>query len=71
MPTYRFYNSKTKTEFEDYMSISDMEKFTKKKHIELLPPTQMISVNIGDLKHPQKHMYLLQEYCFYITLIEI
>ena len=41
MPTYRFYNSKTKTEFEDYMSISDMEKFTKKKHIELLPPTQM------------------------------
>ena len=41
MPTYRFYNSKTKTEFEDYMSISDMEKFTKKKHIELLLPTQM------------------------------
>ena len=32
MPTYRFYNSKTKTEFEDYMTISDMEKFTKKKH---------------------------------------
>jgi len=23
------------------MSISDMEKFTKKKHISLLPPTQM------------------------------
>ena len=41
MPTYRFYNSKTKTEFEDYMTISDMEKFTKKKHISLLPPTQM------------------------------
>ena len=41
MPTYRFYNSKTKTEFEDYMSISDMEKFTKKKHIKLLLPTQM------------------------------
>ena len=41
MPTYRFYNSKTKTEFEDYMTISDMEKFTKKKHIKLLPPTQM------------------------------
>ena len=41
MPTYRFYNSKTKTEFEDYMTISDMEKFTKKKHITLLPPTQM------------------------------
>ena len=41
MPTYRFYNSKTKTEFEDYMTISDMEKFTKKKHIKLLLPTQM------------------------------
>ena len=41
MPTYRFYNSKTKTEFEDYMTISDMEKFTKKKHIKLLVPTQM------------------------------
>ena len=41
MPTYRFYNSKTKTEFEEYMSISDMEKFTKKKHITLMPPTQM------------------------------
>ena len=41
MPTYRFYNSKTKTEFEEYMTISDMEKFTKKRHIELLPPTQM------------------------------
>ena len=41
MPTYRFYNSKTKTEFEEYMTISDMEKFTKKKHIKLLVPTQM------------------------------
>ena len=41
MPTYRFFNSKTKTEFEEYMTISDMEKFTKKKHIKLLVPTQM------------------------------
>ena len=41
MPTYRFYNKNTKTEFEEYMTISDMEKFTKKKHIKLLPPTQM------------------------------
>ena len=40
MPTYRFYNKNTKTEFEDYMTISDMEKFIKKKHITLLPPTQ-------------------------------
>ena len=50
MPTYRFYNSKTKTEFEDYMSISDMEKFTKKKHIELLLPTQMnIVSSVGSI----------------------
>tara|TARA_B100001063_G_scaffold56312_1_gene50250 strand:+ start:239 stop:556 length:318 start_codon:yes stop_codon:yes gene_type:complete len=50
MPTYRFYNSKTKTEFEDYMTISDMEKFTKKKHIKLLPPTQMnIVSSVGSI----------------------
>ena len=41
MPTYRFYDKIKDVEFEDYMSISDMEKFTKKKHIELLLPTQM------------------------------
>ena len=41
MPTYRFYNKNTKTEFEEYMSIADMEKFTKKKHITLMSPTQM------------------------------
>ena len=41
MPTYRFYNKNTKTEFEEYMSIADTEKFTKKKHITLMPPTQM------------------------------
>ena len=41
MPTYRFLNTKTKEEFEDYMTISEMEKLIKKKHITLLPPTQM------------------------------
>ena len=41
MPTYRFYNSKTKEEYTDLMSISEMEKFIKKKHIKLLPPTQL------------------------------
>ena len=41
MPTYRFLNTKTKEEYEDYMTISEMEKLIKKKHIELLPPTQM------------------------------
>ena len=41
MPTYRFYNSKTKEEYKDIMSISEMEEFIKKKHIKLLPPTQL------------------------------
>ena len=50
MPTYRFFNKNTKTEFEEYMSIADMEKFTKKKHIELLPPTQMnIVSSVGQI----------------------
>ena len=41
MPTYRFYNRKTGLVYEVYMMISEMEKLVKKKHIELLPPTQM------------------------------
>ena len=41
MPTYRFYNKRTKKEYTDLMSISEMEEFIKKKHIELLPPTQL------------------------------
>ena len=41
MPTYRFYNKKTKEEYTDLMSISEMEKFIKKKHIKLLPPTTL------------------------------
>ena len=50
MPTYRFYNKNTKTEFEEYMSIADMEKFTKKKHITLMPPTQMnIVSSVGQI----------------------
>ena len=50
MPTYRFLNTKTKEEYEELMSISDMEKFIKKKHIELLPPTQMnIVSSVGTL----------------------
>ena len=50
MPTYRFYNSKTKTEFEDLMTISEMESLIKKKHIKLLPPTQMnIVSSVGSI----------------------
>ena len=45
MPTYRFYNKNTKTEFEEYMTIADLEKFTKKKHITQMPPTQMNSIS--------------------------
>ena len=41
MPTYRFYNRKTGLVYEEYMMISEMEKLVNKKHIELLPPTQM------------------------------
>ena len=41
MPTYRFLNTKTGEEYEDLMSISEMEKHKRQKHIELLPPTQM------------------------------
>ena len=41
MPTYRFYNSKTKKEYTELMSISEMEEIIKKNHIKLLPPTQL------------------------------
>ena len=41
MPTYRFYNKRTKEEYTDLMSISEMEEFIKKKHIKILPPTQV------------------------------
>ena len=41
MPTYRFKDHNTGKTWEELMLISEMEKFTKKKHIELLPSTQM------------------------------
>jgi len=41
MPTYRFLNTKTNEEYEDLMTISEMESLIKKKYIKLLPPTQM------------------------------
>ena len=44
MPTYRFYNTKTKTEYEDLMSISEMEEFIKQKHIKLM--VTLTKVNI-------------------------
>ena len=33
MPTYRFFNTKTDKEWEELMTISEMEEFTKNKHI--------------------------------------
>lgn len=41
MPTYRFENTKTGEITEELMSISEMEKHKRKRHINLLPPTQM------------------------------
>ena len=50
MPTYRFLNTKTKEEYEELMSISEMEKHKKQKHIKLLPPTQMnIVASVGSV----------------------
>ena len=50
MPTYRFKDHNTGEIWEDLMPISEMEKFIKKKHIELLPPTQMnIVSSVGSI----------------------
>ena len=50
MPTYRFKNLETDIVYEDLMSISEMEKFIKNKHIELLTPTQMnIVSSVGSI----------------------
>ena len=50
MPTYRFLNTRTKKEYTDLMSISEMEEFIKKKHIKILPPTQInIVSSVGNI----------------------
>ena len=41
MPTYRLKNLKTGKVYEDFMSISDMEKLKDDKNIKLMTPTQM------------------------------
>ena len=44
MPTYTFFNKRTKKEFDDMMSIADMEKFLKKnKHIK----QRLTTINIS------------------------
>ena len=50
MPTYRFENTKTGEIYEELMSIAEMETYKKKKHINLLPPTQMnIVSSVGQI----------------------
>ena len=50
MPTYNFYNTKTDEKWTEYMSISEMEEFIKKKHIKLLMPTQLnIVSSVGNI----------------------
>ena len=50
MPTYRFENTKTGEIWEDMMSFSEAETLTKKRHINLLPPTQMnIVSSVGQI----------------------
>ena len=50
MPTYNFYNSKTKKTYTDLMTISEMEEFTKKKHIKLLIPRKLnIVSSVGNI----------------------
>ena len=50
MPTYRFENTKTAEIYDELMSIAEMEQHKKKKHINLLPPTQMnIVSSVGQI----------------------
>ena len=50
MPTYRFFNTKTNKEWEELMAISEMEEFTKKKHIKLLIPRKLnIVSSVGNV----------------------
>ena len=50
MPTYRFFNTKINKEWEELMTISEMEEFTKKKHIKLLIPTKLnIVSSVGNI----------------------
>ena len=44
MPIYTFYNKKTKKQFDDMMTIAEMEKYLKKnKHIE----QKLTTINIS------------------------
>ena len=49
MPIYTFRNKTTGEEWEDLMSISEMETFTKKRNIELVPTSVGIVSSVGQL----------------------
>ena len=74
MPTYNFRNKKTGEVWEDLMTIAEMEKLTKKRHIELLPPTQMnIVSSVGSVEVIQilvgkKHYLKYQKHILIVIL---
>ena len=49
MPIYTFRNKTTGEEWDDLMSISEMEKFTKKRNIELGPTAAMLVGSVGQM----------------------
>tara|TARA_Y100001963_G_scaffold76935_1_gene106683 strand:- start:9439 stop:9747 length:309 start_codon:yes stop_codon:yes gene_type:complete len=49
MPTYTFRNEKTGKEWDDFMSIAEMEKAIKKKHINLVPQKLNIVSGTGSI----------------------
>jgi len=49
MPLYTFRDKKTGEEWDDLMSISEMEKFTKKRNIELVPTSVGIVSSVGQM----------------------
>tara|TARA_B100000900_G_C20185571_1_gene555746 strand:+ start:122 stop:433 length:312 start_codon:yes stop_codon:yes gene_type:complete len=49
MPTYTFYNSKTKKEYDDMMTIAEMELYLKKnKHIKQVIKGINIVASVGN-----------------------
>ena len=56
MPIYTFYNKKTKKEYDDMMSISDMEQYLQKnKHItQVLQPINIVAgIGSTNIKNDQ------------------
>ena len=49
MPSYTFRDNKTGKEWDDFMSISEMETVIKKKHISLVPQAINIVSSVGQV----------------------